>query len=544
MRLLSNEEYRSRRSAVPGRGGVVASSQPLATQVGVDVLRGGGNAADAAVAVAAALAVTQPCSTGMGGDCFCLYYQAATGRVLALNGSGRSPAALSLETLNRAGLSEGIPDTHGLAVTVPGTVAAWAEVTERLGRWPLGRLLEPAVRLASDGFPVSPLTALWWARGVEGQLSRHSHGGELTIGGRAPRPGEIMRIPTMARTLEAVAADGPQSFYGGRVAARTVEAVRQAGGVLALEDLASHRSDWVDPISLDYRGVRVWECPPNGHGLAALIALNIARNLDLAAEPEGSTGRMHLLVECMRLAFADTAWHVADPVFYRAPVEELLSADYGRDRAGLVDRRKARREVGRGHLSGVAGGDTVYFCTADADGNACSFINSTFIGFGTGIVPEGCGFSLQNRGCGFVLEPGHPNCLEPGKRPYHTIIPGLATRAAGGALVAAFGVMGGMMQPQGHLQVISALVDDGLDPQAALDRPRFFLADGRPDGPLLVEDEDLAGGLRRMGHHTQVVVGTDRDIFGLGQIIMAGDDPGVLWAGSDPRGDGCALGLA
>ena len=547
MKISSNELYISRRSPVLSTGGLVASSQPLATAAGVEQLALGGTAADAAIAAAAALAVTQPCSTGLGGDAFCLYYEAATGKVHALNGSGRSPAALDLERARRAaGGAARLPLLHPYAVTVPGGVAAWIDVTRRFGRRPLAQLLAPAAEMAERGFPVAPQTALWWKAGAAKQLAGRRHGGELLRDGRPPEAGEIMRLPAMARSLRAIAEGGRDAFYRGRIAEAIVAAVAEEGGVLALDDLARHESDWVEPISLDYRGTRVWECPPNGHGLAALVALNVARHLDLAAAPAGSAARLHLLVESMRLAFAETAWHVADPAFYRAPVGELLSDAFGRERARLVDPRRSALSVSRAPLaSAAAGGDTVYLCAVDAEGNACSFINSTFTGFGTGIVAGGCGFALQNRGAGFSLDPRHPNRLEPRKRPYHTIIPAMATRD--GSLVAALGVMGGMMQPQGHVQVVSALFDDDLDPQAALDRPRFQILEGEPDGTVMIEDPPgfgLAAGLAALGHRVSVPAPIDRYVFGLGQIILRTLDSSgrtVWWAGSDPRGDGCAL---
>jgi gamma-glutamyltranspeptidase/glutathione hydrolase len=315
-----------------------------------------------------------------------------------------------------------------------------------------------------------------------------------------------------------------------------------------MDDLAGHESEWVDPISIDYRGYKIWECPPNGHGLAVLIALNIARCFDMKRFPAGSAERYHLLIECMRLAFADTAWHVADSRFYEAPLEELLSAGYAEERAKLIDLDAAHTDAKRGAISGLeraqVGSDTVYFATADAEGNGCSFINSTFEHFGSGIVPQGCGYSLQNRGLCFSLTPGHPNRLEPDKRPYHTIIPGLITNAATRNLFAVFGVMGGMMQPQGHLQVVSALLDDALDPQAALDRGRFRLEDGRASDAVLLEDgidSSIAKGLKEKGQSLRIVSGSHRSVFGLGQIIYRSDE-GVLWGGSDPRGDGCAMG--
>ncbi len=547
MKLESSELYRSRRSPVLSTRGMVAASQPLAAQAGASILERGGNAADAAVAVAAALQVTQPCSTGLGGDCFLLYYSASERKVKALNGSGRSPRALSLERARRLGFSGRIPSRHALTVTVPGAPAAWDETLERLGRLSRAEVLAPAIRLAEEGYPVAPLTARWWEESAEETLRHHRFGGELLVDGRSPRPGEVVRLPALASSLRALAEEGSRAFYTGRIAGAVVEAVREAGGLLAAEDLAGHRSEWVEPLRLSYRGVDVWECPPNGQGLAVLLALNVLRFLDadrFRRFPPESAGRLHLLVECMRLAFADALRHVADPQHVRVPVEELLSEEYGRRRAGLIREDSAMAVPGPG-LAAAAGGDTVYFCTADAEGNACSCINSNFLGFGTGIVPRGCGFSLQNRGHGFTLERGHPNSLAGGKRPYHTIIPGLSTESGSGRLHAAFGVMGGMMQAQGHLQVVSALVDDELDPQAALDRGRFQIEEGLPEGVLLVEDALRPGtvpALEAKGHRVRVVAGIERPIFGLGQIVLR-DAAGVLWGASDPRGDGCALGL-
>jgi len=541
--MQSSDRHISRRSPVLATGGMAASSQPLATLAGVEVLRAGGNAADAAVAVAAALNVTQPCSTGLGGDVFCLYYDAASRSVRGLNGSGRSAAALTIDRAEAEGLEGRLPDRHPYSVTVPGAAAAWEDVSAALGRLPLGDVLAPAIHLAEGGFPVAPCAARWWQQGAVGQLAGHRHGGELMIDGRGPRAGEIMRIPTLGRSLRTLAEQGSRAFYEGRIAEEIVAAVAAEGGALTMEDLAGHRSEWVEPICIDYRGVRIWQCPPNGQGVAALLALNIVKQFGLRELPAGGFGRVHLLIEAMRLAFADAAWAVADPQHVEVPLAGLLDDAYAADRAGLIDPAHADRRPRAGTPAG--GDDTVYFCTADAEGNACSFINSNYMGFGTGIVPAGCGFSLQNRGCGFVLERGHANCLAPGKRPYHTIIPGMATRVADGSLWAAFGVMGGMMQPQGHLQVVVAMVDDDLDPQAALDSPRFQIAGGRPGGAVLVEDAFEASVIERLnaaGHDAAAVSGAGRAAFGLGQIIRRDESSGVLWAGSDGRGDGMAAG--
>jgi gamma-glutamyltranspeptidase/glutathione hydrolase len=547
MNLLSSQRYQSRRSPVLSIKGMVATSQPPATLAGVDILRAGGSALDAAVAAAAVLQVTQPCSTGLGGDCFVLHYSADRNLVEALNGSGRSPQTLNAEVAERAGFRDRLPPDHPFTVTVPGAPAAWVDAQKRWGRLTLPEILAPAIRLADSGFPVSPLAANWWQSGAEQLLSRHRHGGELMIDGRGPRAGEVMRLPTLARTLEILAEQGKEPFYRGAIAEKIVAAVVEAGGVLAHADLAAHESQWVEPIRTFYRGRHVWECPPNGQGLAVLLALNILKACAFTEAPPAGVERIHLMIEAMRLAFADVLHYVADPGFSSIPLTELLAEDYARQRASIISKKRAMEAPlwGDPTSMGSVGSDTVYFCAADAEGNACSFINSNFMGFGTGIVPEGCGFSLQNRGHGFVLHADHPNCLEAGKRPYHTIIPGLSTHAETGELHSVFGVMGGMMQPQGQLQVFSGLVDDELDPQAALDRGRFQLEGGQPDGDVLIEDSldpEIVRELERRGHRIRIISGLDRSKFGLGQIILK-DNNAVYWGGSDPRGDGCALGL-
>ncbi len=542
----TGSDYHSRRSVVVSPAAAVATSQPLATEAGLHVLRSGGTAADAAVAVAAALQVTQACSTGLGGDAFCLYYEAATGAVHAYNGSGRAPQALTAALARRATTATGpgrLPDFHVHTVTVPGAADAWTAVHRRFGRLPLSAVLAPAVRLARDGFALGPMTARWWARGAERQLSLHRHGHELMIDGRAPRVGERLRNPGLVRVLESLGTDGRDAFYEGWIARRIVDEIAHEGGCMTIDDLSAHRGEWVEPIRARYGDCDVWECPPNGQGLAALLALNAYREVPPAMRATPAD-RFHAQIEAMRLAFADAARFVADPAVAPAPLDELLSDAYAVARAGAIEPDRAMASAGPGLPPGAAGSDTVYFSVVDAQGNGCSFINSNFVGFGTGIVPRECGFSLQNRGLGFVLEPGHANELAPGKRPYHTIIPGLITRRSG-ELAAVFGVMGGMMQPQGHLQVVARLIDERYDPQRALDAPRFQLADGDPNGPVLVEDSTdgaVIAALRSRGHDVQAVSGPDRAAFGLGQIIARADD-GVLWAGSDPRGDGHAGGF-
>ena len=523
-----------------GAGGMVASSQVAASEAGASILRAGGNAADAAIAVAAALNVTEPTSTGLGGDCFALYHDAATRQVTALNGSGRAPARLSLEHLRATGIAE-LPPFHAHTVTVPGACAGWCDLIEKHGSLPMADILAPAIRLAEEGAPIGEITAHFWARGVERQ-GKATNFGEMTIDGRAPRAGERFRNPGLARTLRAVASGGKDAFYRGEIAAAIVRVLDQNGGVMSADDLSSHVSTWDQPISTVYRGIRVWECPPNGQGITALLGLNILEGFELAGQDPLGPERFHLLVEAMRLAFADTRWYVTDPTTNKVPVAELLSADYAARRRALIDPARATVDVERG--SPVAGSDTVYFCVVDGRGNACSFINSNYMGFGTGMVPKGWGFTLQNRGHNFSLDPSHPNALAPRKRPYHTIIPGMMTRADG-SLYAPFGVMGGFMQPQGHVQVVVDLIDDGLEPQAAVDRPRFCIDPVDGAGKVHLETgvpAATADALKARGHGIVAgVSGYERALFGRGQIIRH-DAGGVLAAGSDPRADGKAIG--
>eukprot|EP01116_Phalansterium_solitarium_P009971 TRINITY_DN2430_c0_g1_i2.p1 TRINITY_DN2430_c0_g1~~TRINITY_DN2430_c0_g1_i2.p1 ORF type:complete len:412 (+),score=128.84 TRINITY_DN2430_c0_g1_i2:24-1238(+) len=380
--------------------------------------------------------------------------------------------------------------------------------------------------------------------GAESVLKRGPHAAEMLLNGRAPKAGEVMRLPSLARTFRALAADGADGFYKGRVAQSIVDLVQSLGGSMTLEDLASHRSTFDQPISVNYRGVDVWEMPPNGQGITALLALKILDGFDLASLPHNSPEHLHLLIEAMRLAFADTRYYCADPSCVAVPVAELLSDQYAAERRSLIAPERASVDVQRG--SPVNASNTVYFCVVDPAGNACSFINSNYMGFGTGLIPEGCGFTLQNRGANFSLDPAHPNALAPGKRPYHTIIPGMATKD--GQLWCPFGVMGGFMQPQGHVQVLVNMLDHGMDPQAALDAPRFQIPSGTSNGGLIFEQgisAETSGRLAGMGHRVDHAVykGTSRAAFGYGQIIGRDAATGVLWAGSDCRADGCAMGF-
>lgn len=546
MNIHSYDEYRSRRSPVVGTGPMVATSQPAASLIGMEILRSGGTAADAAIGVAAALQVTQPCSTGLGGDAFFLYKTGGESRVEALNGSGHASSALTFEAAAALAADERLPPFHAHTVTVPGAAGAWAALSARHGRLSLAECLEPAARLAEEGFAVAPMTALWWARGAERQLNGRRHGAELLADGGPPRAGSRMTSPTLARTLRALGREGSDVFYRGWIAERIVEEVRHEGGGMTLEDMASYEPEWVEPIGADFGPYRVFECPPNGQGLAALIAMRILENSaiyrDLTAGSDSAL-RYHLQIEAMRLAFCDAAEVVADPRTASIPVDYLLSDGYCSERAAQLrtDTRVQTAEPGDGARVGT---DTVYFCVVDEAGNGCSFINSNYMGFGTGIVPRGCGFSLQNRGHGFLVRRGHPNAPAARKRPYHTIIPGMAVDRSDPERFMLFGVMGGMMQPQGHLQVVDAVAGLGLDPQAALDRARFSLDEGRPNGRVLVEsdlDGKVLAALADRGHPLRKVHGRDRAVFGLGQIILV-DDAHVRWAGSDPRGDGLALG--
>ncbi|MDZ4770480.1 MAG: gamma-glutamyltransferase [Chloroflexota bacterium] len=532
-------DFASRRSMVTARRGMVATSNPLASQAGLAILRAGGNAADAAVAAGAVLNVTEPASTGIGGDMFALCYDARTRAVSAINGSGRAPAALHADDLRRQGADEiGIRSPH--AVTVPGAVAGWADLLARHGTMPLSVVLADAIHYAESGYAVHPVFASSWRR-MEPLLRASPDAGEYLPNGRTPRAGEIVRLPDLGRTLRAIAEGGAEAFYDGAIADAIVATLQTVGGVMTADDLRAHRSTWDDPIQTRYRGVRLYECPPNGQGIAALQALNIVQDDDLASMPWDSPERLHLLVEAMRLAFADARQYVADSATDPAPIEGLLSRGYAAQRRALIKSDHAMQPPGYGMPP--AGSDTVYLSVVDGDGNACSFINSLYTGFGTGMVARGTGVMLQSRGALFSLEPGHPNELAPGKRPYHTIIPALATRD--GALYASFGVMGGYMQPQGHMQMMIALLDDQLDPQAALDRPRWCLDSGSGDSELALEEGIPVATMARladMGHRVRPVSGSGRGVFGDGQIIVRDAETGVLYGGSDPRKDGVTVG--
>ncbi|MFQ5340902.1 MAG: gamma-glutamyltransferase [Anaerolineae bacterium] len=535
---ISKYHYPSRRSTVIAQKGMVATSQPLAAQAGLQILRDGGNAFDAAVTTAAVLNVVEPMSTGIGGDCFALLYLAGTREVKALNGSGRAPDALTLDAFQERGL-DAVPLAGMLPVTVPGTVDGWATLLEEHGSISLADAVSPAIRYAEEGFAVTELIARAWEYLVPKlRATPDASAHYLVDGERAPRPGEVFRLPALAQTFRRIAAGGRNAFYRGDIAHTIVEFSRRNGGFLELEDFEAHASTWVEPISIDYRGYRVYECPPNGQGLAALLALNIAQGFDLPAMSPDSTEYLHVLIEAMRLGFADAFTYVADPDYADIPLDALLSEAYAAERRELIE---SDGVMGKAAAGQPAGEDTVYLTVVDGDGNACSFINSLYYGFGSGMVAGDTGICLQNRGACFVLDPEHRNCWAPGKRPYHTIIPSMITR--NGALFASYGVMGGFMQPQGHLQVVSRLIDHGMSPQQALDAPRFRVHENLRQvsferGVPLRALSDLA----RLGH--QVVPPVElAGSFGGGQIIMIDQENGALFGGSDPRKDGCAVGF-
>jgi gamma-glutamyltranspeptidase/glutathione hydrolase len=533
-------KFISYRSPVYARRGIVASSQPLASEAGLRILQAGGNAADAAVATAAALNVTEPCSTGIGGDCFCLFFDSAKKTVKGLNASGRAPADLSLNALEKVGITGELPRFGVHSVTVPGAAAGWVDTVNQFGSLQLSEVLAPAIELAEKGYPVAPLTAGFWKRGMD-RLKQGPYADEMLRNGNAPNAGEIMKLPTLARTFRELAEHGKSGFYEGRIAEAIVELLQSMGGMMSLEDLKHHTNTFDDPISVNYKGIDVFEMPPNGQGITALIALNILEEFNFTSEGHSSVKHLHLMIEAMRLAFADTRWYVADPAVVNVPIKELISKKYATQRRELIDLSKATLDFSKG--SPVVGSDTVYFSVVDGEGNACSFIGSNYNGFGTGLIPKGCGFTLQNRGAGFSLNPDHPNVLAPKKRPYHTIIPGMATKEK--ELYASFGVMGGYSQPPGHVQVLINMIDFGMNPQEALNAPRFTIRDGTSGGQVALEEsipEAIMKTLGKMGHDIISVSGAARSMFGRGQIITRNSDTGVLCGGTSPRADGLAIG--
>ena len=527
--------FDSRRSTVHAMNGLVATSQPLAAMAGLRTMMQGGNAVDAAVTAAAVLNVVEPESTGIGGDMFALVWNADEKQVHALNGSGRAPAAANIDEMTSLGYRQ-MPDDGVYSVSVPGTVHGWETILAAHGSMPMSQVLQPAIRYAEEGFPVSDIISHQWA-GQIGKLNQFPSGQEMLADGRAPRPGDLMKLPTLGKTLRAIAEGGAQAFYTGKVAEKMASFIQEHGGWLSTADLAQHTSDWDQAISTDYRGVTCWECPPNGQGIAALEALNIAEGFDIAAMGAQTADTYHHLIEAMRLAFSDAYRYVADPRKAKVPINQLTAKSYAAQRRELIDPAQAMKTVPYGQPFG--GSDTVYISCVDGKGNACSFINSVYNNFGSGLVAPGTGVVLQNRASLFSLDPEHPNALAPGKRPFHTIIPAMATR--NGELYLCYGVMGGFMQPQGHLQVISNMVDHQMDPQQSLNALRFMVM-----GDSVALEEGLPNSvvhdLQNRGHQVAMMSGYSRVGMGGGQVIQRDPDSGVLSGGSEPRKDGCAIG--
>ncbi len=526
------------RSMVLAREAIVCTSQPLASFAAAELLRRGANAVDAAVAAAAVLGVVEPFMTGIGGDCFMLIWHGTEGRLYGLNGSGRAPRAATVDAVRGRGCTE-MPMFGMLAVTVPGAVDAWCTALQRFGSRTLAEVLAPAIHYAEDGYPVSEIIASQWSLAA-GLLQQPEAVATFTIDGRAPQLGETMRLPGLARSLRAVAAGGADAFYRGELAAQIAACSRANDGLLAAEDLAAHTSDWVQPITTDYRGYTVCELPPNGQGLTALLALNMLECFDLAALGDDLAARTHLQIEAIKLAFADRNRYIADPAMVRVPTVELLSKDYAQGRAALIDPAKARKQVAPGLMP--RGGDTVYLTVADAAGNVVSLINSLYLAFGSGIVAADTGIVLQNRGFGFSLDPSHPNVIAPGKRPFHTLIPGMLMQA--GRPLVSFGVMGGDMQAQGHVQLVSHLVDGGCNIQEAIERSRFHYVDSDRVALERALAARVGPALTARGHTVvDETVALLRGGFGGAQGIMIDPATGTYWGGSDPRKDGCAVGL-
>ncbi|KAA0256297.1 MAG: gamma-glutamyltransferase [Acidobacteria bacterium] len=546
--LVARGRGTASRAVVWARNGMVAAAQPLAVQAGLEVLRKGGSAVDAAIATNACLGLMEPVSCGLGGDLFAVLWDPKAGKVAGLNASGRAPASLTAEKVPPA--ADGtIPYRSPYAWTVPGCADGWAELHARYGKLPLPEVLAPAIRYAEEGFPVSAAIAAAWARGEK--LHRETPGfAEVFLpGGKAPAEGETFRNPALASTLRRIAARGREGFYSGPVAEAIVAFSKEHGGFFTLEDLAEHRSTWDAPVSASYRGFDVWELPPPGQGLSALQILNLLEGFDLARWGRSSPDFWHVLVEAKKLAFADRARYFADPAFAKVPVEALLSKAYARERAKRIDMGRAAAVDPPGDPLALATKETTYLCAADASGMMVSLIQSNYAGFGSGHAVPSVGIGLQNRGALFSLKEGHPNRLEPRKRPFHTIIPALVTK--GGQPLLVFGLMGGDMQPQGHAQVVVNLVDLGMNLQEAGDAPRFHhggsseptgtvMTDG---GVLHLEDgiaPEVSVELSRRGHRIER---TSTETYGGYQAIYRDPATGAYAGATERRKDGCAQGF-
>ncbi|PYZ92415.1 gamma-glutamyltransferase [Salipaludibacillus keqinensis] len=522
--------YPSQRMVTYGRNGMVATSQPLAAQAGLDVMKKGGNAIDAAIATAACLTVVEPTSNGIGGDAFALVW--VKDKLHGLNASGPAPQGISIEKLKEQGVKE-IPKFGWTPVTVPGAPSAWVELSEKFGKLPLEEVLAPAVEYAREGFPLSPTLSYFWDKAVKGfqkvlkdDMFQHWFD-TFAPEGRAPKAGEMWQSEGHANTLEEIGKTKGHSFYHGDIADQIDAFSKKHRGYIRKEDLAAYKPEWVDPIKVNYKGYDVWEIPPNGQGLIALMALNTLKNDSFHTREDIDT--YHKQIEAMKLAFADGEKYITDKTYMSQHVEDMLSESYGKTRRELIGEEALQPEAGDPSSSG-----TVYLATADNEGNMVSFIQSNYMGFGSGLVVPNTGISLQNRGHNFSLDPEHDNALRPGKRTFHTIIPGFLTK--GNEAIGPFGVMGGFMQPQGHMQVVMNTIDFGLNPQAALDAPRW---QWMKDKQVLLEHtvpNHIAQSLSAKGHDIQLThLGGS---FGRGQIIWRNPTNGVLSGGTEARTDG------
>ena len=533
------------RSEVIAQHGMAATSQPLATQIALDILKKGGSAVDAAIAANAALGLMEPTGNGMGGDLFAIVWDAKTQKLHGLNASGRSPMSLTLEEFRKRDL-DSIPPYGVMPITVPGCVDGWFELHGKFGRLEMSEVLAPAIGYARNGFPVSELIAYYWDMSVPTRGDQPFFLETFTTDGKAPKKGEVWRNEPLARTLEKIATGGRDEFYTGDIARVIAGTVQDADGFLSYEDLAGHRSEWIAPVSANYRGVDVWELPPNGQGIAALQILNILETFDIAGMGFGSTEYVHTFLEAKKLAFEDRAKFYADMEFADVPVAGLISKEYAAKRAELIDLERATRRYDAGNPA-LYQGDTIYLATADSEGNMVSLIQSNYRGMGCGVCPEGLGFGLQDRGELFNLAEGEANTYAPGKRPFHTIIPAFATRD--GKPWLSFGVMGGGTQPQAHAQIIVNLVDFGMNLQEAGDAPRILhTGSSEPTGEKMTRGgtvhletgipyevrRDLTG----MGHRLEINVGS----FGGYQAIMFDEEQGVYYGASESRKDGQAAG--
>ena len=522
--------YPSQRNTVMAKNGMVATSQPLAAQAGLDILKKGGNAIDAAIATAAALTVLEPTSNGIGGDAFALVW--TNNSLYGLNASGPAPKSISIEALKERGY-EKIPVLGWEPVTVPGAPSGWAELSKRFGKLPLTEVLQPAIDYAENGYPLTPTLAKYWEAAYK-KFKQVLTGEEFQSwfdtfapDGRAPKAGEVWKSKGHAETLRSIAETNAESFYRGEIADKIDAYAKQYGAFLSKEDLAAYKAEWVDPIKVNYRGYDVWEIPPNGQGLVALLALNIAKGFEFTNRDSADT--LHKQIEAMKLAFTDGKTFITDPKEMTVRVDELLSEEYGAARRSEIGDTAIVPEPYKEKVGG-----TVYLAAADGEGNMVSYIQSNYMGFGSGLVVPGAGIALQNRGHDFSMDPSHQNALKPGKKTYHTIIPGFLTK--GDQPVGPFGVMGAYMQPQGHVQVVMNTIDFGLNPQASLDAPRWQWVN---DKKVKVEPNfpnHLAQALARKGH--EIEVSLDSTGFGRGQIIWRDPETGVLFGGTEPRTDG------